>query len=82
MEQEAKKDDQREQVRRDAPRVFESIIKVEVSDPPKRRRRDIEDGIGYACALLMDEYGASAEQVQDVLERATDEAWDREVTHD
>lgn len=50
------------------PRVYESIIKVVVSDPADRRARDISEGIGYACALLMDEYGWSGEKVQDVLE--------------
>lgn len=62
----------------DAPRVYEAVVKVLVSDPPSRRARDIEEGIGYACALLMDEYGWSADMVRDVLERTQDEAYDRD----
>ena len=63
----------------DAPRVYESVIKVVVSDPPERRARDIADGIGYACALLMDEYGWSADRISDTLMAAQDEAYDQEA---
>jgi hypothetical protein len=52
--------------------IFESIIKVNVADEPARRARDIEEGIGYACALLHDEYGWSAKHITDVLERVID----------
>ena len=50
------------------PRIYESVVKVLTSDPPERRARDIAEGIGYASALLMDEYGWSGEAVQDILE--------------
>jgi hypothetical protein len=53
--------------------LLEAVIKVRVDDPPERRARDIAEGIGYACALLMDEYGWTADAIADVLERATDE---------
>ena len=53
--------------------TYESIIKVNITDTPERRARDIEEGIGYACALLMDEYGWTAEQIGNVLERVADD---------
>ena len=58
--------------------VWESIIKVDVADEPARRARDIEEGIGYACALLMDEYGRSGDDVQNLLERYIGDAQDNE----
>lgn len=57
-------------------RIYESIIKVVVSDPPEKRGREIAEGIGYACALLHDEYGWTAEQITDHLERICDGAED------
>jgi len=61
------------------PRIYESIIKVYVGDPPERRARDIAEGIGYACCLLMDEYGWTANAIQDVLEREIDNVQDEEA---
>lgn len=58
--------------------MFEAIIKVNVADDRNRRARDIEDGIGYACSLLMDEYGLTAEYIASMLERITDEVADEE----
>lgn len=58
--------------------VYESLIKVNVADDPAKRRRDIEDGFGYAVAILMDEYGATATEVQMLLEQEIDNAIDRE----
>jgi hypothetical protein len=57
---------------------YEAIIKVRTTDPPERRRRDIEEGIGYAVAILMDEYGVSATEIEDLLEREIDNAQDHE----
>lgn len=59
--------------------VYEAIIKVRVDDPPERRARDIEEGIGYAVALLMDEYDRAADEIADLLERAIDDAMDNEA---
>ncbi len=56
--------------------VWESIIKVDVADEPARRARDIEEGIGYACALLHDVYGWRADHITDVLERVIDTVQD------
>lgn len=56
--------------------TYEAVIKVTVGDPPERRARDIADGLGYACALLMDEYGWAADAIADVLERIADEVQD------
>lgn len=50
------------------PPLWEAIIKVNVHDAPEKRARHIEEGIGYACALLHDEYGLSGSQIIDVLE--------------
>lgn len=58
------------------PPVYESIIKVTVTDEPGRRARDIADGIGYACALLADEYGWDCEAIVSVLERVMDNVED------
>ncbi len=58
--------------------TWRAIIEVNVTDEPHRQARDIEEGIVYACALLMDVYGWSAEQIRHMLERATDVAADQE----
>jgi hypothetical protein len=58
---------------------YESIIKVNPTDDPDKRARDIVEGIGYACALLMDEYHYNAEEISDVLERAIDAVQDEEA---
>jgi hypothetical protein len=58
--------------------VYESVIKVRLEDAPEKRARDIEEGIGYACALLMDEYERSAVQIEEVLSRAADDMYDEE----
>ena len=50
------------------PRYYESIIKVNPTDDPARRARHIEEGIGYACCLLHDEYGWSVAQIENMLE--------------
>jgi hypothetical protein len=55
-----------------------AIIKINRADDPRKRARDIEEGISYACALLMDEYGFPATAIMDIAERITDEASDRE----
>lgn len=59
--------------------TWEAIIKVNVTDDPDVRARHIEEGIGYACALLMDEYGRSADEISRVLERAIDDVQDEEA---
>jgi hypothetical protein len=60
-------------------RIYEAVIKVNRADEPARRARDICEGIGYACALLMDEYGMSAEAIADVLDRTADDIYDQEA---
>ena len=60
--------------------MYEAIFKVRVQDAPDRRARDISDGLGYACALLMDEYGWTADEIANVLEREIDNAHDHEAT--
>lgn len=60
--------------------MYEAIIKVRVEDDPAKRRRDIEEGFGYAVAILMDEYGATADEVQSLLEREIDNAHDNEAS--
>lgn len=62
-----------------APRTFEAIIKVNPTDEPERRARDIENGIGYACALLADEYGRTADEIGRLLEQVTDDVQDDEI---
>lgn len=59
--------------------TYEAVIKVRVDDPPERRARDISEGIGYACALLMDEYGWRADAIAQVLDRVTDAVFDEEA---
>jgi len=36
--------------------LYEAVIKVNREDTSAKRASDIADGIGYACALLLDEY--------------------------
>lgn len=62
-----------------ATRVYEAVIKVALSDPPERRARDISEGISYACSLLMDEYGWTADRIADSLTAARDETYDLET---
>jgi hypothetical protein len=59
--------------------MYEAVIKVRLVDPPAARARDIAEGIGYACALLTDEYGWTAELVAELLERVTDDVADEAV---
>ncbi len=56
--------------------LWEAIIKVNVRDEPWRRAQDIADGLGYACALLMDEYEWTAEGIVGELERVIDNVQD------
>ena len=58
---------------------MEAVIKVNVTDTEANRARDIADGIGYACALLHDEYGWSADRIAELLERVTDDVADDEA---
>jgi hypothetical protein len=58
--------------------MFEAVIKINPSDPPERRARDIEEGIGYACTLLMDEYGYPAGAIENLLDRTVDAVYDEE----
>jgi hypothetical protein len=57
--------------------LWEAVIKVNRRDEPERRACAIADGIRYACALLVDEYGWSAETVEAILENARDDVYDR-----
>ncbi len=57
-------------------RIYEAIIKVNVADPAGKRARDIADGIGYACALLMDEYGFDCDAIVGLLEQTMNEVED------
>lgn len=59
-----------------APPYFEAIVKVNPTDDPARRVRDITEGIGYACALLMDEYGIDPDDIVVMLERVADDVQD------
>jgi hypothetical protein len=61
------------------PRYFEAVIKIDRADPPERRAIAIEEGIGYAVSLLMDEYDRAADEIASLLERVTDEAYDQEA---
>lgn len=56
--------------------MFEAIIKVRLADAPEQRKRDIIEGLGYACALLHDEYELSADEIAGVLERIADDVAD------
>jgi len=58
---------------------YTAIIKVNTFDPPERQAREIEDGIGYACALLHDEYGRTVREIADMLERVADNVEDDEI---
>lgn len=57
----------------------EAIIKVNPTETPERRARDIEEGIGYACALLQDEYGRTADGIARLLEQVIDDVQDNEI---
>jgi hypothetical protein len=59
--------------------TYAAVIKVNIGDQPERRARDIEIGIGYACALLMDEYSRSADEIENLLERVISDAHDEEA---
>lgn len=59
--------------------LYEAVIKVDVKDEPRIRARDIAEGLGYACALLMDEYGWSATDIANRLEEVADDVWDEEA---
>jgi hypothetical protein len=61
---------------------YEAIIKVNLSDDPEKRALGIAEGIGYACALLMDEYGWKADAIAEVLERTADDVYDEEAQRD
>lgn len=63
----------------DAPIRYEAVVKINLADNLIKQTRDISEGIGYAVALLMDEYGWTADQVGDLLERAQDDAHDNEA---
>lgn len=54
--------------------TFESIIKVAISDPPEKRAKEIAEG-SYACALLHDDYGWSADQIIQALDNAADDVY-------
>lgn len=58
------------------PPLWEAIIKVNVNDDPALRARDIADGIGYACALLKDEYGWDVDAIVGLLERTMNDTED------
>jgi hypothetical protein len=64
------------------PHYYEAIIKVNPTDDAGRRKRDIIDGLAYACALLLDEYELSADDIAGVLERVTDNINDQEAQRD
>lgn len=59
-------------------RRYEAVIKVNRDDEPKKRATDIAEGLGYAVALLQDEYGWSADRIEAVLEGVIDDARDSE----
>lgn len=52
--------------------LYESVIKVRVGDPPERRAADIAEGLDYAVCLLHDEYGWTAQQIMNTLDRVRD----------
>lgn len=56
--------------------MYEAIIKINPSDDPAVRARNIKEGIEYACMLLLDEYALSADNVIDHLERVVDSVYD------
>jgi len=61
------------------PRHYEAVIKVCRTDEPGLRARAIAEGIGYACALLHDEYGWPVDQIESLLERTLDNIYDDEA---
>lgn len=60
------------------PMTWEAIIKVNRADDANKRGRDIHEGLSYACALLVDEYGWNSANVRDALEEIAAEAEARE----
>lgn len=58
--------------------VYEAVIKVNRADNENRRARDIAEGIGYAIALLQDEYGWTATDIENAVQPHLDDAYDRE----
>jgi hypothetical protein len=58
--------------------LYEAVIKVNRDEPPSRRARDIAEGIGYACALLHDEYAWTADAIEELLERTIADVRDAE----
>jgi hypothetical protein len=58
--------------------VWESIVKVAPADPKAKRARDIADGIGYACALLVDEYGWTPDDIERRLDAIVNDAYDQQ----
>lgn len=56
--------------------VWEAVIKVDTTSEPARRASDIAEGIGYACALLRDEYGWRPSAITRVLNRVIDDVED------
>jgi len=59
--------------------LYEAVIKIDRADEPAVRARAIAEGIGYACALLHDEYGWSADQIESLLEQTIDNVHDDEA---
>jgi hypothetical protein len=55
---------------------YEAIIKIRTLDPPETQKRHIIEGLSWACVLLHDEYGLSADEIAGVLERVTDDIYD------
>lgn len=60
--------------------LYESVIKINTSDDPRTQARHIVEGIAYACALLMDEYGFTSLAIMDIAENISDDAEDREAS--
>jgi hypothetical protein len=58
--------------------VWEAVIKVSPTDTPTNRARDISAGIGYACSLLMDEYGWTPKDIERRLDAIVDDAYDQQ----
>ena len=64
------------------PSRYLAVVKVALDDPPEKRAREIADGIGYAAALLQDEYGWDADRIEDMLNAAVDEVRYQEENRD
>jgi hypothetical protein len=56
--------------------LYESLIKVDVTDDPSVRIRDIKEGLAYTAVMLIDEYGLSFDAVSDALADAQSAAED------